>query len=54
MDNGEGIDCGLQGWGGWRGANGKKWDNCNRISNKKGKNKIKNHLLGGFNEIIHV
>ena len=34
MDNGEGIDCGLEGWAGWKGAKGKKWDNCNRINNK--------------------
>ena len=37
MDNGEGIDCGLEGWAGWRRQNG---DNYNRINNKNKNNKI--------------
>ena len=40
MDNGKGIDCGLQGWAEWRGAKREKWDNCNRINKKKRKNMI--------------
>ena len=34
-ENGEGTDCGLEGWPGWRGVKGKKrnWDNCSRINN---------------------
>ena len=34
-DNGEGTDCGREGWAGLREAKGKNdWDNCNRINNK--------------------
>ena len=33
-DNGKGIDCGRQGWAGWRRAKkGKNWDNSNGINN---------------------
>ena len=38
MGNEEGIDCGLEGWGGWRGTKENKiWDNCNRINKNKKK-----------------
>ena len=41
MDNGEGIDCGLQGWAGWRGTKGKNIGTT--ITEKTtSKNKIKN------------
>ena len=29
-----GIDCGSEGWDGWRGQKGKNWD-CNTITMKK-------------------
>ena len=34
MDNGEETNYGSGGWAGWRRATGKKWVNCNSISNK--------------------
>ena len=39
MYNSVGLDCGSRGWGGWKKEKGEKWDNCNRITMKKKKEK---------------
>ena len=45
MDNGVGIDCGSEGWAGWRRANGENWGNYDRINENKKKEKIKHNKI---------